>query len=82
MVVAILPVRDVQTSIYSALEAAKHPGTSGCPGQTDIQVAAEGARLAFLRLHLVLITIHLLLTSIDAVQTKLLQSLHTHIITF
>ncbi len=66
---------DVQSTISSSLHGSKDTSTSGCPGEADIEVATEGSVLSLLVLLVELITVHLELTLVDAIQTKLLQQL-------
>lgn len=70
---AFLAMRDVQTTIHGTLQAAEDLGSGAGTGQTHVEVAAEGTRLAVLGLYVVHLAIHLLLAGIDGVQLELLQ---------
>jgi len=70
---ALDAVRDVKTAISSSLEGAEHTGSSGGTGKTDIEVAAEGTRLTILAFDVVLITIDVIVSSIDLIQFQALQ---------
>ena len=70
-----VPVWDFESAINGSLEAAEDACAGGGDGQAHVQVAAEGAGLAILALHHVLISVDLLVTSVDAVKFELLKDL-------
>ena len=68
-------MRDLESTVHSALECPKHLGTGAGPGQTHVQEAAEGTGLALLTLHHEVVSVWLCLPLVDAVQVELLQHL-------
>ena len=74
---ALGAVRDLEPAVDGALERAEHLGAGGGARQAHVEVAAEGAAF-LLRLHQVLVTVHLHLALVQAVHAELLQDLRTH----
>ena len=66
-------VRDIQTTISSSLQRGEDLGTSGGTGKTDIKESLEGATRVVLTLNVVLLTVDLLSTRVQLVETEVLQ---------
>ena len=67
-------MRDVDTSISTALEDAEDSGASGGSCKTGIQVASEGGLLFSIGFLVELVTIDLDLTLVHRVKTELLEN--------
>lgn len=68
-------MRDVQSSVHGSLHGSEDARPGGGAGESDVQVAAEGARLPVRVLHVVRVSVHLLLTLVDVAQAQLVQQL-------
>ena len=66
---------DVQPPIHGPLQSSEDPRSGGCPGETDVEVAAERAGPLVHVLHVELLAVSLLAALVQLVQTKLLQKL-------
>jgi hypothetical protein len=66
-------VRNIQSTVSSPLQRSKNLGTGGGAGKTDIKKSLEGAAAVVISLHVVLLTIDLLDTRVQLVETEVLE---------
>jgi len=72
------PMWYVQAAIHCTLHSSKDPRPGRGSSKADVEVTSEGSRLSIDRLHLVLVTRHVLTATVDTIQIQLLQQLHNH----